>query len=420
MQTRERDEQAPRIAENGKSMSVQQDETGGSGGGRNMRPILIAGGVIVAILVVIWGVRWFSYAHVHESTDDARVDANTVAVTSKITERVDRILVDTDQPVHKGQLLMILDDADEKAKLAQAKANLQLALQTQSAGITQGSGGVSQAQADVQNAAAQVPVAQAGVSAAQAQVQAAQAALPGAQQALNKARADYQRAQALVASGDVPKQQLDAAKAAYAQAQSQYSATADNVNVAQANLVAAQQKVGAAQASVGAAQGGVQSAQGKLSQAQAPAQIAAQVAAVQLAQQNLANTRIYSSINGYVGEKSVEVGQTVSSGLTLLTLIPNQIFVTANFKETQVGKMHAGQAVDIGVDAYKGVAFHGKVLSINPASQNTYALVPAQNSTGNFVKVTQRIPVKISIDDADPDKYPMRPGMSVEASVLVQ
>jgi membrane fusion protein (multidrug efflux system) len=223
-----------------------------------------------------------------------------------------------------------------------------------------------------------------------------------------------------VKSGDMPKQQLDAAKAAYWQAQSQFNAAQDNVNVAQANAAAAQQKVSAAQAAVGAAQGGVQAAQGKLSQAQAPAQIATQQAALQLASQNLANTKIYSPIDGYVGEKSVEIGQTVSSGTTLLTLIPNRVFVTANYKETQVGRMHPGQTVDIRVDAYKGMTFHGKVLSINPASQNTYALVPAQNSTGNFVKVTQRIPVKISIDDADPSKYPMRPGMSVETAVLVQ
>lgn len=418
MQTREREEQAAHAAGNGKSMDVQEDS--GNGGGRNMRPVFIGAGIIVAILVIIWGVRWFSYAHVHESTDDARVDANTVAVTSKITERVDKILVDTNQPVKKGQLLVTLDNADEQAKLDQAKANLQLTLQNQQAETTQGAGGVTQAQANVQNAAAQVPVAQAGVKAAQAQVEAAQAALPGAQQALSRARADYDRTKSLVSSGDVPKSQLDAAKAAYAQAQSQFNAAQDNVNVAQANLVAAQQKVGAAQAAVGAAQGGVQAAQGKLSQAQAPAQVSAQEAAVQLAQQNLSNTKIYSPIDGYVGEKSVEIGQTVSPGMTLLTLIPNRIFITANYKETQVGKMHPGQPVDIKVDAYKGITFHGKVISINPASQNTYALVPAQNSTGNFVKVTQRIPVKISIDDADPSKYPMRPGMSVETAVLVQ
>lgn len=421
MQTREREEQAPRTAENGKSMSVQQEDSGGEGGGRNMRPLFIAVGVVVAILIVIWGVRWFSYAHVHQSTDDARVDANTVAVTSKISERVTQILVDTNQPVKKGQLLITLDNATETAALSQAQANLQLALENQQSGETQGTGGVSQAQANVQNAAAQVPLAQAGVQAAQAQVQQAQAALPGARQAVANAQANLNRTKALVKTGDVPKSQLDSAQAQYAQAESQYRAAQDAVNVAQANVAAAQQKIGAAQAGVAAAQGGVQAAQGKLSQAQAPAQIAAQRAAVQIAQQNLANTKIYSPIDGYVGEKSVEIGQTVSSGMTLLTLIPNQVFVTANFKETQVGNMRPGAPVDIKVDAYKGVTFHGKVDSINPASQNTYALVPAQNSTGNFVKVTQRIPVKIVFSpDTDFTKYPMRPGMSVEASVLVQ
>lgn len=425
MQTRERDEQAVHAAENGKSMSVQQGDGGngggGNGGGRNMRPIFMIAGVIVAILVIIYGVRWFSYAHVHQSTDDARVDANTVAVTSKITERVASILVDTNQPVKKGQLLVTLDNATETSALAQAQANLQLALENQQSGVTQGTGGVSQAQANVSNAQAQVPVAQAGASAAQAQVQQAEAALPGARQAVENAKANLQRTQSLVKTGDVAKSQLDSAQAQYAQAQSQYRAAQDAVGVAQANLNAAQQKIGAAQAGVAAAQGGVQAAQGKLSQAQAPAQIAAQRAAVQIAAQNLANTKIYSPIDGYVGEKSVEVGQTVSNSMTLLTLIPNQVFVTANFKETQVGSMHAGQPVDIKVDAYKGVTFHGTVDSINPASQNTYALVPAQNSTGNFVKVTQRIPVKIAFErNTDFSKYPMRPGMSVEASVLVQ
>ncbi|HZY98156.1 MAG TPA: HlyD family secretion protein, partial [Candidatus Baltobacteraceae bacterium] len=104
---------------------------------------------------------------------------------------------------------------------------------------------------------------------------------------------------------------------------------------------------------------------------------------------------------------------------TLLTLIPNHVYITANFKETQMGNMRVGQPVDIKVDAYKGATFHGHVESINPASQNTYALVPAQNATGNFVKVTQRIPVRISIDDPRSD-MPLRPGMSVETSVKVK
>jgi membrane fusion protein (multidrug efflux system) len=386
---------------------------------RNLRPFFIGAGVVVAVLIVVFGLRWYSYARVHQSTDDARVDANTVSITSKISERVDKILVDTDQRTRKGQLLIVLDNAAERAALDQARANLELAMQNRLAGVQQGSGAVNQAQAEVQGAAAEVPLAQAGVSAAQAQVQAAQAALPGAAQALARARADYQRTLSLVNTGDLPRQQLDAARANYAAAQSQYSAAQDNVNVAIANMNAAQQRITSAQAGISAAQGGVQTAQGKLSAVQSPASVAAAQAAVAIALQNLTNTRIASPIDGYVGEKHVEVGQTVSAGMPLLTLIPNSVFITANYKETQVGDMHPGQPVDIGVDAYKGVTFHGRVIAINPASQNTYALVPTQNSTGNFVKVTQRIPVKISIDDADPQKYPMRPGMSVETAVQV-
>jgi membrane fusion protein (multidrug efflux system) len=251
-------------------------------------------------------------------------------------------------------------------------------------------------------------------------VRAAQAELPAAQASLAKAQADLRRTQSLVSTGDLPAQQLDAARSAEAAAASQYRSALDSINVAQANLNAAQSKVSASVAGVGAAQGGLQTAQGKLSQAQAPALISAARAALDIAKQNVTYTKIYAPIDGYVGEKNVEVGQTVQSGLSLLTLIPDEVFVTANFKETQVGSMRAGQQVDIKVDAYKGQTFDGKVLSINPASQNTYALVPAQNSTGNFVKVTQRIPVKIGFAGVDFSKYPMRPGMSVEASVRVR
>jgi membrane fusion protein, multidrug efflux system len=423
METRERDQEITQVAANGRTGDVQGDAAAAetTSNGRTFRPALLIALAIAVIAIAFWGVRYFSYARAHQTTDDARIDANTVAVTSKISERVDRISVDTNQPVKKGQLLIVLDSATERAALDQAKANLQLALETQSAGITQQSGGVQQARAQVQDAAANVPVAQAGVAQAQAQVRQAQAALPAARQALAQAHANLDRTQSLVSSGDIAREQLDAARAQYAQAQSQYRSAQQGVNVALANANAAEQKVGAAQAGVAAAQGGVQAAQGKLSQAQAPAQIAAQRAAVAIAQQNFDNTKIYATIDGVIGEKSAEVGQTVSPGATLLTVIPNRVYVTANYKETQVGKMHPGQPVDIRVDAYKGTTFHGKVDSINPASQNTYALVPAQNATGNFVKVTQRIPVKIVFDaDTDLQKYPMRPGMSVVTSVLIR
>ncbi len=422
METREREAETTQSPASVRPSDGQPDvQIEENGRRRNLRPVMMVLGVIIAIAVIFWAVRYFAYARAHQTTDDARVDANTVAVTSKINERVDQILVDTDQPVKKGQLLVVLDSASERAAYDQAKANLQLALENQSAGITQGAGGIAQAQGQVQNAAAEVPVAQAGVAQAQAQVRQAQAALPAARQALAEAQANLRRTQSLVRTGDVARAQLDSARAQYAQAQSQYDAAQQSVDVAVANLNGAQQKVGAAQAGVAAAQGTVQSAQGKLSQAQAPAQIAAQRAALAIAAQNLKNSRIYAAIDGTVGEKSVDVGQTVSSGATLLTIIPNNVYITANYKETQVGKMRQGQPVDIRVDAYKGVLFHGKVDSINPASQNTYALVPAQNATGNFVKVTQRIPVKVVFDTStDFTRYPMRPGMSVETSVLIR
>jgi membrane fusion protein (multidrug efflux system) len=423
METREREQTAapkngqPRETDIAEKTDTVQEEAPG----RNRTWLWIAAGVAALILALVWGIPYLGYARAHQSTDDARVDASIVAVTSKISERVNHIYVDTNQRVHRGELLLTLDDTTERAALAQARANLQLALENQSAGVTQGSGAVSQAQGQVQSAAAQVPQAQAAYSAAQAQVQQAQAALPGARQAVADAQSNLNRVQSLVSTGDVPRSQLDAAQAQYAQAESQYNAAVQAVNAAQANANAAAAKVPAAQAGVSSAQGGVTAAQGRLNQAQAPAQIATQRAAVQIAQQNLSNTKIYAAIDGIVGQKSVELGQTVSSGSTLMTLIPDRVFITANYKETQLGNVRPGQKVDIKVDAYKGVTFHGHVDSINPASQSTYALVPAQNASGNFVKVTQRIPVKIVFDEGtDFNKYPMRPGMSVVTSILVK
>ncbi|MEO9170317.1 MAG: HlyD family secretion protein [Candidatus Baltobacteraceae bacterium] len=379
-------------------------------------------GVIAAILLIVVGVKWFAYARVHEGTDDARIDADPVAITSKINERIDNIMVDANERVKKGQLLIVLDNSVEEAQVNQAQAQFDLASANQSANTTQGQGGVAQAVASAANAQAEVPVAQSGVAQAAAQLRSAQAQLPAAEAAYARAAADFARTSSLVSTGDLPRQNLDAQRANEAAAAAQLRSARDQISVAQANLDASQQKVGAAVAGVAAAQGGATTARGKLQQASDPSQVESAKAQLSIAKHNLGYTHILSPIDGYVGEKSAEIGQTVQAGMTLMTLIPTgpgKIFVTANFKETQMGDMRVGQPVDIKVDAYKGVTFHGHLSSINPASQNTYALVPAQNATGNFVKVTQRIPVRISIDDARPD-MPLRPGMSVEANVLVR
>jgi membrane fusion protein, multidrug efflux system len=397
---------------------VAHDDSEQKGASRK-RALFIAGAVVVVLLLLVFGIPWLSYAFSHQGTDDARVDADVVAVTSKIPEKIDRILVDTNNPVHKGQLLIVLDNKDEMAKLQQAKAQYDLAIANQRTLTLQNQGGVTSASGTVGTQSAQVPVAQSGVDQAQSQLQVAISQVPAAQQAFAKAQADYNRTAALVSTGDEAAQQLDSARAAIAGAAAQLQSAKDQVSAAEANVAAAQSKVGAAQAEVTSARGGLTTAQGKLQQSADPSQVEAAKAQLDLAKQNLAYTRITSAIDGYVGEKNVEVGQTVNAGTTLLTLVPNHVYITANYKETQMGNMQVGQPVDIRVDAYKGVTFHGHVESINPASQNTYALVPAQNATGNFVKVTQRIPVRIAIDDLRADK-PLRPGMSVETSVKVK
>ncbi|HEY1867428.1 MAG TPA: HlyD family secretion protein [Candidatus Cybelea sp.] len=424
MDTRELDQQKTARGPKGNGAGSAVDAAPESGAEESRarprkRIFLIAGIVIVLAVAVIWGLPWLNFMLSHEGTDDAHVAADVVAVTSKIPERIDRILVDTNQPVRRGQLLIVLDNKDELARLRQAQAQYDLAMANVRTTTEQGQGGVSQASGAIASAQAQVPAAQDAVSQAGAQLRAAQAQVPAAQQAYNKAAADYSRANSLVSTGDVAAQQLDAARAQMAGAAAQLRGAEDQVSVAQENVAAAQSRVVATQAGVTQASGALTTAQGKLAQAGDPSQIEAAGAQLNLAKQNVAYTRIYASTDGYVGEKSAEVGQTIGAGITLMTIVPHKIFITANYKETQMGRMRVGQPAIIRVDAYKGVTFNGHVVSINPASENTYALVPAQNASGNFVKVTQRIPVRIEVDDQRTD-MPLRPGMSVETYVRVK
>ncbi|MGH7716095.1 MAG: HlyD family secretion protein [Vulcanimicrobiaceae bacterium] len=415
------------------------------------RQILIVAGVIVVLLILFYGIRFIAYATTHQSTDDAYVEADIVTVTSKISERVRTIYTDTNRYVKKGDLLIQLDDRDESAKYAQAlaayraeqatanaaKQNLSLTKQLVEAQTTQGRGGVSSAKSGVTNAQQNVSVAQDTVSQARSQLSAANAAVPAAREALAKADADNRRTQSLVSTGDLAQSDLDATRASLQQARAQYQQAQDNARVAKSALSSAVQKVAAAESQVGIQLGQLTTAQGTLSANELPQRVSVQSAqtvaagaqasslAAQLrtARDQLAYTKIYAPINGYIGQKSVDLGQQVGPGAALLTIVPlNAIYITANFKETQMGRIRTGDQADISVDAYPGVRFSGKVGTISPASQNTFALVPAQNATGNFVKVTQRIPVRIYVDSASKplEQVPLRPGMSVTASVKVK
>jgi membrane fusion protein (multidrug efflux system) len=435
--TRETTTSAPEIKTNGAGGRAEDGAHAEAPSARQrpawLRPVLMAGGAVVVVLAVIFGVRWMIYALAHQTTDDAQVQADTVVVTSKISERVAAIFTDTNLPVRKGQLLIQLDDRDERTKVAQALAalnsqdaqaraaqeNVSLTSAQQNAQNVQNTGGIAAADAQIANA-------DSVYANALQQLAVARAAVPGALASLDQANADLARTQSLVSTGDEPRQQLDAARATQANAASNYRQMLDRVTAAQAQATAAS-------AMITAQKGELQTAQGKLAESDTPYKVTAQQAQAQAAvaqagsvqaqlkaaQDQLSYTRIYAPMDGYVGEKDVEIGQTVSPGTTLLNVVPNSVYVTANYKETQLGDMKPGQQVDISVDAYKGTVFTGHVEAIGPASQNEFALVPAQNATGNFVKVTQRVPVRIAVDNPPADK-PLRPGMSVETSVKVK
>jgi membrane fusion protein (multidrug efflux system) len=423
---------------------------------------VIALGAIVLIAVLIWGVKFLAYSTSHETTDDARVDADTVTISSKISERVGQILTDTNDVVHKGQVLIRLDDRDERTKYAQALAvvatqqaqagaaqrNVTLTSEQQQAQNVQGVGGVKAALAQIANAQAQysaeqkqADAARSGVGQAQAQLRVAQSQVPSANAALQRATADFTRYSTLVKTGDASQQQLDAQRATLAQAVAQSRSAFDQVTSAQtavsqadARYTSALATANAAAAAIGAQQGQFDAAQGKLTESQAPSRVPAVAAQANASQAQVKSARaqaqtaldqlnytvIRSPIDGIVGAKNIEVGATVSPGQSLLEVVPqSHIYITANYKETQLTNMKVGQDVDVSVDAYKGTAFHGRLESIGPASQNTFALIPAQNATGNFVKVTQRLPVRVTIVDPPADK-PLRVGMSVETSVKVK
>ncbi len=423
------------------------------------RPLLIGGIALAVLIALVFGIKYLLYATSHESTDDARVDADTITITSKISERVARVLSDTNQFVRRGQVIVQLEDRDERAKLANAVANrdaakaqaqaarstLSLTVAQQAAENEQSSGAITSAQAQISNAVAsaasassQVAANEAAVAQAQAQLRSGQANVPSAAEALKRAQADLDRTASLVATGDLARQTLDADRAAHAQARAQYLSALDavaadrmGVTAAQARTNATAASAAAARAMIGAQQGQLTTAQGRFNEsntsfkiksqadqyAAAQAQLKAAEAQVRSAQNQVDDTTVRAPIDGYIGSKNVEIGATVAPGQTLLGIVPNSgTYITANFKETQLGEIRVGAPVDISVDAYKGTAFSGYVSAIAPASQNTFSEIPAQNATGNFVKVTQRVPVRIIVTNPPHDK-PLRVGMSVTAAV---
>lgn len=387
-----------------------------------------------AAIAAIWGFRWWHYAQTHQETDNAYITGHISPVNARISGTVTQILVDDNQTVNAGALLVKLDPKDYEVNLQQAKAALEAArrqAQVAKTNIdvvaTNAQGQTTIAQGNIGAASANVATADAALAEAQAGVPVNQAVLSQTEANLVKAQLDYQRYNQLLKEGAVPQQQLDTAKANYQALLAQRNSIQEQIRQAQARVAQAQKKLDNAQESLKSSQGGLQQANATAKQTDANRrQYQAALAAIDQAQSQVKNAQLqlgYTDIKapmaGKVGNKTVEIGQRVQPGQTLLSLVQEQPWIVANFKETQLGKMQSGQEVEIKIDAFPNHPFKGRVDSLSPASGAKFALLPPDNATGNFTKIVQRIPVKIVFEPESIRGYAARitPGMSVVVAV---
>lgn len=398
--------------------------------GKLLRIVLLA----VVIAAVAGGWFWLRYRD-RISTDDAQVDGHIAPISARISGSVVRVQVDNNWAVKAGDILVRIDPRDYQARLDQAKAAVALA-ESQAQAAREGvplmrettASGTSGAAAQVSHSQAELSRARiAAVQASSSDVAESRAKLEAARAANERAQADLARMKPLAAKAEISQLQFDSYLAAARVAEAQLRA-------AQESLASTQQKAQTSEAAEHAAQAGVEAAQAELARSQASqrqvrvsaaqavsaeANVAAARANLEAAELQLSYTTIIAPVDGVVTRKSVEVGQTLQPGQGLMTIIPlHDVWVTANFKETQLADVRPGQKAEVKVDMY-GRTLEGKVDSIAGATGARLSLLPPENATGNFVKVVQRIPVKIVFESLPPGVV-LRPGMNVDASILTK
>jgi membrane fusion protein (multidrug efflux system) len=395
---------------------------------RLLRWVMIIGAIVVAAGFWFW---W--HGRNRESTDDATVDGHIVPISPRISGRILQVLVNDNQHVEQGQPLVTLDPSVYETRVQQAQAALDAAIAKANAAqvtvpLTRAttSTGTTGAAANLVTAQAEATAAQvAAQRAATSEVSAAEANVAQAEANNRKAQADLDRMRQLVARQEISKLQYDAYVAAARVASAQLNAARQQLNAARqsaedarANAQAAASKVAQARAALQQSkanqqQVGVSAAEAKSAQAA----IEQARANLQAAQLDLSYTTIPASVTGQVTDKHAEPGQVVQPGQELLSLVPlHNVWVTANFKETQLAHVRPGDRAEVHVDTY-GKTIAGRVNSIAGATGSITSLLPPENATGNFVKVVQRIPVKIVFDRLPPGIV-LRPGMNVEATII--
>ena len=375
----------------------------------------IIGGAAAAVIAAT--LLWAHFRN-RVSTDDAQVDGHIAPVASKIYGSVAQVLVDDNQAVKAGDVLVKIDPRDLQARVDQARAALALAQsQSQAANVTvpltreTTSSSIAAAEADAERARLSYSQATtADLAYAQANVEKAQATA-------DRANNDLERMKPLAAKAEISALQLDGYIAAARVAASQLQADREKLAQAKKNADIAKASLDAAEARLAEARATTKQVNVSAADANAAAAAIAQARAnLEAAELQLSYTTIVAPIDGYVTHRSVEPGQIVQQGQGLMAISPRDIYITANFKETQLADVHPGQRAEVEVDMY-GKTFTGRVDSIADSTGALLSLLPPENATGNFVKVVQRIPVKIVLDRV-PANQPLRPGMNVEAIIF--
>jgi membrane fusion protein, multidrug efflux system len=393
--------------------------------------------VIAIVLVAIAATGVWLYATTgREKTDDAQVDAHVTPIAARVGGTVKSVPVVDNQQVEAGAVLVEIDPRDYDIAIARAKAELadaEAAAIAAQAGVpmtsTTASGGVLTARGGVQRSEAAIEEATQGAAAARARLATAQARLREAEANATKTARDVERFRGLLAKDEIAQQQFDTAVAAADVARAAADSAKSQVAEAELGIQIAESRVMQARAGAEQAHAQLQSAQTAPEQVTASrararaaeARVQQMRAQVQQAELNREYATVKAPIKGIVSKKAVEPGQVVQPGQPLMTVIPlEQVWVTANFKETQLRDMRPGQRVSIEVDAYGGREFKGHVESVAAATGARFSLIPPDNATGNFVKVVQRVPVRIAIDEPQSSEQLLRPGLSVIATVYTK
>ena len=391
--------------------------------------------VVVVVLVLAAG-GFFLWQHLakFESTDDAEVDGQIYSVSPRVSGHVIKVNVEDEQTVKAGDELVVLDPKDYEVAVAKARADLSDAIATLASNRADVPATATSTKGSLNNAKSVRLDASAGVSAAERQMGAArsrhstaQANVRVAQANYTKAQQDVERYKLLVAKDEISKQQYDQAVAAADSARATLDAqnalvaeATQNISVAEKNVEQAQARVLQADAQIQSALAGPDQLRVSEAKAQsAAAKVEQQRALLDQAELNLKYTVITAPIDGIVGKKNISEGQNVSVGQEMMAIVPLEgVWITANFKETQLQNMKIGQPVKIKVDAYNR-EYNGKILRFAGASGAKFSLLPPENATGNFVKVVQRVPVRIVLDPGQNGDRLLRPGMSVVPTVQV-